>query len=165
MAREFASTSRYQAPESDLFKVVTLGNVHRYMVGEDWRAADFRAFLAAVLAEDEPARFVRSLIEPGRVVFPPEHSWMIAAPEVLRLSSRGLKSQLELRSDQDPPYVIFHLSLPRLLATGVMVRRPNALDAAAAAQPQWNPAGLQLGQEYLDREVPIEAVEDLIWKP
>jgi hypothetical protein len=165
MAADFASKADYEDPTTDLFKVVPLRIVRRYMAGAAWAAVDDRAFVAAAVASGDPIAFVRQEIVPGTIVFPPEHSWMVDAPSVTGMTSRELKTALELRPDHNPPYVLFRLTRARMLAAGVRVRQPNALDAAAAGHPQWNPAGLRLGQEYLDRAVPIEAVEELLWKP
>lgn len=165
LAAEYAAGAAYHAPTADLFKVVPLANIRRFMAGPAWAASDDRAFLAAAVTAGDPIAFVRSVIAPGTIVFPRENSWMIDAPAVLAMGSAELKRSLELPRDHNPPYVVFRLTLPRLLAARVQVRVPNALDAAAVSQPQWNPAGLRLGQEYLDKAVPIEAVEELLWKP
>jgi hypothetical protein len=61
--------------------------------------------------------------------------------------------------------MVFRLSVARMVRCGVLVRAPTALDAAAGPQPQWNPAGLAIGREYLDGPVPIEAVEEAKWLP
>ncbi len=70
-----------------------------------------------------------------------------------------------MRPDRRPPFVLFRLTPERMAAAGMRIRRPNALDAAASQQPQWNPAGLAIGAEYVDLDVPIEAVEEILWKP
>lgn len=80
------------------------------------------------------------------------------------MTARQLKLSLELLDSQQPPFLVFRLTPARMNAGGVLIRVPNALDAAAAGQPQWNPGGLQIGPEYLDNAVVIEAVEDLMWR-
>ena len=50
----------------------------------------------------------------------------------------------------------------RMTSEGVEVRLPNALDAAAGQQPQWNPHGLAIGTEYVDRTIRVEAVEEAL---
>lgn len=99
------------------------------------------------------------------MVFPAKQSWLIDAPVLVSLASEELWERLEMRPDRRPPFVLFRLTPKRMAAAGVRVRRPNALDAAASQQPQWNPTELSVGAEYVDLDVKIEAVEEILWKP
>lgn len=164
MAIEADDDGSYAPPTTDLLRVMPATTVLAKAVHESERL-DPRAFLAAAEASGDPAGYFRARIRPGAVVFVRGHSWMVDAPGLLSLDSRELTRALELHDNQRPPFIVFRLTVARMRAAGVLVRPSNALDAAAAGQPQWNPEGLRLGREYLDRDVPIEAVEDLVWKP
>lgn len=165
LAEQYASKAAYVAPPADLFKCVPVRTVQRHMSSHDWRAIDERAFLHAAERSNDPADFIRQTIPAGTVILPRERSWLIDSAQVAGMTSAELKAGLELRNDTLPPYVLFRFSVAKMTDAGVMVRVPNALDAAAAGQPQWTPGGLKLGQEYLDTAVPIEAVEVALWKP
>lgn len=165
LAEEFADEAVYEAASTDLFKCVPVLTVHRWMTAPAWEQVDPRMYVLEAESSGDPAGFVRSTIPVGKVIFPRRHSWLIDSPAVLTLDSRQLGVALELLDEQQPPFVIFRLAAEGMRAFGVEIRRPNALDAAAAGQPQWNPEGLAIGQEYLDKDVPIEAVEELVWKP
>lgn len=165
LAVEFASAAAYEIPTTDLFRCSPASTVHRHMTSPEWREIDTRSFLREAEASGDAAAFIRARIDPGTIIFPPGRSWLIDAPSVWDMDSRELKIGLELLDTQNPPYVLFRLTPDRMKAAGVGVRLPTALDAAAGGQPQWNPAGLRIGAEYLDKAVPIEAVEELAWKP
>jgi hypothetical protein len=160
-----AATLPTEIPFHDLFRCVPASTVQRHMASDEWRSTSADAYIQAATSSGEPGAFVRSTIPPGKVIFPAERSWLIEAPMLVDLESDELRERLEMRPDRRPPFVLFHLTPQRMAAVGVRIRRPNALDAAASQQPQWNPAGLAVGAEYVDLDVPIEAVEEILWKP
>lgn len=165
IAAELAATLPTEAPSNDLFRCVPASTVQRHMANDEWRSTSPEAYLRAATASGEPGAFIRSTIPAGKVIFPADRSWLIDAPIVVDLESDELRDRLEMRPDRRPPFVVFCLTSGRMAAAGVRTRRPNALDAAASQQPQWNPAGLAVGTEYVDLDVPIEAVEEILWKP
>ncbi len=162
--RHSASLS-YQQAAMSLFRCVALRVVQKYMATDPWPSTDERAFASAVRSQPRPGQWLQRQIAPATEIFPPHRSWLLANDEVRRLDSGELQRRLELRPDVRPPYVVFCLSSARMTAAGVAIRLPNALDAAAGVQPQWSPAGLAIGVEYVDRIVRIEAVEEILWKP
>jgi hypothetical protein len=165
MAAAEAAVAVYQVPLDDLYRCVPVATVQRHMTTDAWANTDSRAFLAAAEQTGDPAMFVRNCIPDGKIVFLRERSWLIAAESVVDMNSRELKVNLELAENQHPPFILFRLTPERMRAAGVGIRPPTALDAAVGGRVQWNPAGLRIGPEYLDTAVPIEAVEDLLWKP
>ncbi|MCA1703013.1 MAG: hypothetical protein LC808_06960 [Actinobacteria bacterium] len=165
IAAEHAAALPTVVPMHDLFRCVPASTVQRHMASDEWRSVSPDAYRRAATVSGDPASFVRSTIPPGSVVFPADRSWLIDAASVVDLSSEELRERLEMGPDRRPPFVVFHLTPERMAAAGVRIRRPNALDAAASQQPQWNPAGLALGAEYVDLDVRIEAVEEMLWKP
>lgn len=168
MAETFATDTGYEDPTSDLFKFVPVATVHRFMVEAAWRAVDVRAFVARAEDSADPAIFILGAIPARAVIFPRRNSWLVEPRDMTdfpALPSQKMRRRLEIDDSYEPPYVLFRLSMARMKAAGVQLRQPNALDAASARQPQWNPAGLAVGREYLDKAVPIEAVEEVVWKP
>ena len=165
IAAEQAATLPTEVPTRDLFRCVPASTVQRHMASDEWRRTSPDAYRRAATASGDPASFVRSTIPSGTVVFPADRSWLIDAAGVVDLSSDELQDRLEMRPDRRPPFLVFHLTPERMVAAGVRIRRPNALDAAASQQPQWTPAGLAIGTEYVDLDVRIEAVEEILWKP
>jgi hypothetical protein len=161
----YYESSSYADPEGDLLRCVSIGAVQRHMTDDRWRPLDPLTFERMVIDSGDPAAFLRSTIPPGQEIFPPKRSWLIDADGLATMSGNQIHEALELGPNNLPPYVIFRLSASRMIQAGVQVRVPTALDAAAGQQPQWTPAGLAIGQEYVDRSVPIEAVEEVIWRP
>lgn len=161
--RTISGSLACNAPATDLYRCVTANAVQKHMARDPWPAAAEGLFALAVDPAD-PSGWIRAQIEPGTTIFPALRSWLLAA-DIGALDAAALHTQLELRPDVHPPFVLFRLSLALMAAGAVAVRLPNALDAAAGGQPQWNPAGLAIGPEYVDRDVPIEAVEEILWRP
>lgn len=160
-----SASLKFEPATVSLYRCVALRVVQKYMATDPWPSADERTFAAAARSQSRPGRWLHGQIAPATEIFPPHRSWLLANDDVRRLDSDELHRRLELRPDVRPPYVLFCLSPARMIATGVALRVPNALDAAAGMQPQWSPGGLAIGVEYVDRTVRIEAVEEVLWKP
>lgn len=165
IAAERAAALPKAVPTKDLFRCVPASTVQRHMAGDEWRSINPDAYLQAAGDSGDPASFIRSTIPDNKVIFPADRSWLIDAPSLVGLATDELRDRLELRPDSRPPFVIFRLTPGRMKVAGVRVRKPSALDAAASQQPQWTPTGLAIGAEYVDLDVPIEAVEEILWKP
>lgn len=163
--KQYAGSLAYSTPDVALYRCVPARTVQKYMIAGLWEQADERAFVRAAEASGDPGAWVLSQIPPATVVFLPHRSWLLDSPTIENLSSTELHTRLELRPDVRPPYVLFRLTPQRMHAEGVGVRLPNALDAAAGQQPQWDPHGLSIGTEYVDRTIRVEAVEEAMWRP
>lgn len=165
LAAEFSLTAVYTNPTTDLFRCMPAETVHRHLTAPQWQRIDKRTYLRSAATAPQPESFIAATIPAGKTLFTPERSWLIDAPIVLTLNTADLARTLELLPDRRPPFIIFRLTPARMGMTGVRIRPPNALDAAAGGHPQWSPNGLSVGTEYVDRRVPIEAVEEIVWKP
>lgn len=165
IASPYLSTLPYRKASHDLYRCVPVQTVHRHMTDAAWQAISPLAYRRRAEAAADPAAFVRSTIPPRKVIFPSLNSWLIDASSVRTMNASELHDRLELGADRQPPFVLFHLTVQLMAANGVEIREPTVLDAAAGGQFRWSPAGLSIGAEYVDRDVPIEAVEEVLWKP
>jgi len=165
IAADYSAALNYFRPDRDLYRCVPVPTVQRHMASDEWALISPLAYIQRAMSWDDPGQFVRTTIPAGTVVFPSARSWLIDAPSLPRLTSEELVAHLELRPDRRPPFALFWLTPAGMAREAVHIRLPNALDAAASQQPQWSPAGLTVGTEYVDRDVTIEAIEEILWKP
>jgi hypothetical protein len=165
LATIYARTASYDTPTFDLYRCMPLRTVQKYLSDPAWKATAWTAFRQRVERHPDPGVFIRSTISAGTVIFEPHRSWLVDAPGLPTWTAEQLWTRLELGTDRGRPYVVFRLSVDRMAATGVGIRVPHALDAAAAGQAQWSPGGLQWGREFLDKAVTVEAVGETLWRP
>jgi hypothetical protein len=165
LANEYAKVLSFEPARTDLFRAITLDTFRRHVAADVWRAIDQVVFRRFVEAQVDPAGFLRSQVPPNRVVASAVNSWLIDCPALPSMAGAQIHLGLELLPEQVPPYVVFRFTPVRMAASGVEVRAPNALDAAAGLRPQWQPSGLSMGREWIDHDLPIEAVEEVLWIP
>ncbi len=165
MAAQYSSTLVHTAPTTELYRLVELDVFRRHIADSSFARVDAGLFRRRVESEREPAAFLASIVPPNRVIAPALRSWLVDNPRVAGMTTRELHGALELSPDQRPPFVLFRCTAARMTSSGVEIRQPNALDAAAGGRTQWDPSGLKDGVEYIDRDVAIAAVEDILWKP
>lgn len=166
IAARAVAALRVDDPASTLYRAQSLATYLRHCVETSYRSLDYETFRRRVQRAAEPDALLTSVLDRSGTVFPRKRSWMVAASHVpiRRASGRELMRLLEL-GQQQPPFVLCVMPLARLLDAGVQVRPPTAADAALGRHNYWNPAGLTIGREYIDLDVPGVAVEEVLWRP
>ena len=153
------------APTTTLYRAVALETFQLYCVAAEWRAPAVHpeVFRRYVERHTDPDAFLLSTIAHG-IVFPADHSWLIDATGIERLSGTDLVHALQL-DKQTPPMVLCRLTADRMRDAGVRIRRPTGFDAVLGRHTIWSPNGLRAGVEYVDLDIPGSAVEVALWRP
>ena len=166
LSEETAPLLARDAPQDDLARCVGMEVYWLHHLDRDRRES--------YVSANEYADFVRDAADPGDqlqqdlsqdpIVFPAPYSWMVPSDQIQGLN--GLATQVALASVQRPPLVVFEMPLALLLASGVTVRHPRAIDAVPRQHVQWQPGGLPSGiPEFVDGDVPLQAVAETEWRP
>jgi hypothetical protein len=109
------------------------------------------------LSTGSPEARLRAILKRTDPLFPAEHSWMVTCEDIASLNGSELRRALGLRDD--PPYIVFELSVDAMRASGVTVRASRSVDAVPAGFTEWDPEGLPTGlREMVDGDVPQAAL-------
>lgn len=151
-------------PKARLYRVQTLETFLRHCTTEQWAEQDPETVRRLLHQTASPDALLNAMLLRGGTIFPSRHSWMVAATEELAsCPGSDLPRLLEILGN--PPFVLCVMTLERLLAAGVEVRPPTGADAALAWQHQWRGEDLPAGPEFVDRDVPGDVVEAVLWRP
>lgn len=164
LARSWVTGLDTYLPNETLYRAVALPTFHRHCTRAEYSAMGFEEFRREVEHTPDPDAFLRSTLNLGHVVFPRDHTWLVAGDHVRHLTGGELVRQLRL-ARQEPPFALCVLTVARMLHTGVRIRRPHCLDAVIGRHTVWDGAGIPAGQEYVDEDIPAEAVEEVLWRP
>ena len=151
-------------PSTTLYRVQTWETFVKHCTKEEWAEQDPEGLRRLLQGETDPDARLREMLRRDGTIFPRQHSWMVqAAPDFVDRAGAEYPQLLEIRGR--PPFVLCVMPVERLLTTGVEVRRPTGADAAFAGQDQWSGSDLPAGSEFLDLDVPGDAVEEVLWRP
>lgn len=152
-------------PKAPLYRVQTLATFLRHCARAEYRDLDTETVRRLLEGSIDPDSQLNEMLDREGIAFPWRHSWLVQAPATIkRHTGRELISYLELGA-QEPPVVLFVLSLTRLLNTGVEIRSPTAADAALGGHGYWSGTDPPAGPEFVDLDVPAEAIEEVLWRP
>jgi len=166
LASDLWRTLPRELPRYDLLRVVPAHTFWAYLAKPSVRATfttveDFSIYVGT---SDDPSELLMAFLADDPITFLAERSWLAEAAPLRRMTGEELSRALEI--DRDPPLVVFHLPLDRLLLNGVTVRKPCSLDSAVAPNLQWRETGLASGiQEYVDGDIPRSCIDPIEWKP
>lgn len=166
-AEAFSAGARYEAPTAQLAKAVTVESFWEHYTDEAVKALipDPETYRRQLAAAVDPGRMATLDLKQGNLV-PASHSWFAQYDAVGGLSGSELINALELGVGRRPPLLLLVLREEGLDGLGIGIRAPHATDAAAAKQTQWRIGGLASGiDEFIDRNIPAEAVERIEWRP
>lgn len=155
-----------EAPRYDLLRVVPAHTFWAHHAKPEVRASfttvdDFAAYVSSA---DDPSGLLMEFLADDHISIPAERSWLAEAEPLRRMN--GYETSQALEIDKEPPLVVFHFPLDRLLDNDVSVRRPCSLDSAVGPNFQWREEGLASGiQEFVDGDIPRECVGHLEWRP
>lgn len=166
IARAEIARMSTEPPDTILYRATSLETFQCYCVQQEWRppGVGFEEFRRYVAVQNDPGGFLLSTVDARSTVFPAAHSWLVASQTLAELSGAGLVVALQL-DKQAPPFALCVLSPERMNAAGVRVRRPTAMDAILGRHTVWTAEGVPGGQEYVDLDVPGEAIEAVLWRP
>lgn len=155
-------------PMTTLYRALSLpafrGHIARTEFRLAWSELTFRAEVERLATVGQADQFLTDAVDTTRIVFDAEHSWLVDGSDIELRSGTELPIVLELRG-KDPPFVVCRLTVPLMVAAGVLVRKPTGLDAAVGLQPQWHPEGIPAGEEYVDSDISGSAIDRVLWRP
>lgn len=152
------------APTTTLYRVQTWETFLKHCTMEEWAEQDPEVLRRLLQGELNPDARLREMLRRDETIFPREHSWMVqATTDFVERAGAEYPQRLEIRGR--PPFVLCVMPVERLLAAGVEIRRPTGADAALAWQAQWSGSDLPAGPEFLDLDVPGNAVQEVLWRP
>jgi hypothetical protein len=166
VAEDYVVTLPRVRPTVALTRAITVSTFWKHYCRADVRARFNTAEdLARYIGSDnDPAGVLRDFLDRMPYVVEWKRSWLAEARQLRGLSGRQVADALEL--GQDPPLVLLQFDLPHLLAQGVTVRKPCALDSTLGPNLQWRPGGPVSGlREYVDSDIPLAALTQLDWRP
>ncbi|KAA1375973.1 hypothetical protein [Aeromicrobium fastidiosum] len=164
-AIEVLPTLDRRLPATSLCRAVTAAAFRTYHAKPEVKEAFLTSsdFVRYVESQGDKAGTLRDFLRDDSVLFPWQRSWLAEAHKLNGLDGAAVSQALEL--EKDPPFVIFHFEVQGMVDNGVLVRRPCSLDSVLGPNLQWRPTGLVSGiQEFVDGDVPVEALADLEWR-
>lgn len=165
LARDELPLLPTEAPTAALYRVQTLETYLRHCARPEFRDLDPETIHRQLEQVSDPDVFLTDALDRDKIVFPWDHSWLVqAGPHIIQQSGAQLIRSLEL-GHQRPPLVLCVLSLERLVAAGVRIRKPTAADAALGEHQYWSGQDVPAGDEFVDLDVHGEAVEECLWRP
>lgn len=153
-------------PDRALVRAVELPTYYRYHMDPRFQAffrtvEDYRRFLDN---DPAPAERLRQHLRPDPVLVPWRWSWLAPLDGLQGLSGRDISRALE--TGHEPPLVLFLFDHPQAALAGLEVREPCSLDSVLGDHEQWRPEGPVSGVgEFLDGDVPLAALTEILWRP
>ena len=165
IARNTAASLPRRPPRQDLAKCTGLEDFYEHYLDSDIRAyfitaEDYRRRLEA---SENPRSIVFAELSSRDPLIPSVHSWMAPRSDITSLDARQTRKALAIRGQ--PPLVVLLLGLASMLACGITVRTPCAVDAVPKRLREWSPSGLSSGvTELIDSDIPRQAVSEVDWR-
>lgn len=153
-------------PTVGLSRVVSASTFRKYLAEPEVRDTFYsdEDFVRYVDTHPDPSLLLSSFVHHRPVLFEWSRSWLCETRQIRGLDGEELAHALEISSV--PPLIVFNFTLKSLQANGVLVRSPCSLDAVLGPNAQWRPGGPVSGaREYVDGDIPTEAVSSIEWRP
>ena len=161
LCEEVRPTLPVDTPAVDYARCVDVEAFWRYHLKSHSRAIFIRVGDYRAQVESDPDPSARLLADFNIESFvPAANSWLAPLRDLNGLTGEGMKDWLKLRAD--PPYVVLVLSVERMHAKGVAVRRPRGVDAIPGRHLKWYSGNVP--DERIDQDIPASAVERIEWR-
>lgn len=164
--RRVVPTLTCARPTESLARCVSIETFFLHHLRSDirYRVGSSQAYQSRIGQAADPSAALRHDLAVDPILFPAEFSWMAPLQRLGRLT--GTESRHALGTLQEPPFVVFVLPLSRLRSALVVVRPPCAIDAIPGRNHQWRPPRRQYPPtELVDRDIPLDALREVRWRP
>lgn len=164
-ARAYLPRIARHVPTAALCRAVTAESFRMHLAKPEVREAFTTSadFLVYVHSFEDKSSALLEMLTPDIELFSWERSWLADSRKLRGLNGQELSLALEL--EKEPPFVLFNFEVEQLRSSGVLIRTPCSLDSVLGPNPQWRPGGPMSGiDEYVDGDVPFEALTNLEWR-